>query len=503
MKRFFYAILITVFAFIQPMFGQILRSPNFKTPAGMTEAEVGKIISTLDLKLAEYKKAGTLLDKKCGCINRESANAFKGLFELDGKIFNDLQEFPDETLYEIDGYTNIARNYFSQGGINFAISDAEIQSITPMEDEYICSVFLVKSTDKYYDSKANIISGTRAFNLEFVYGVRKNNQSNPKIKTIRPSIKPKNIANYVQYIGIDLRGGLQQASFTQMPGFNSTLGAKGAFVIEKGVSFGGGFVWYSNFFNPPKGAGKNLFATVGVQASYSTITAKLTDYSTPSKKTTIPLLSDKNIELGKIWFKTKSVAVTEEMSLVQVQIPIGVSYRLFKLPTSAVHLDVTYIPALSVYTASTLTGKGIYDHEAYYGNKRYSVLDDLASKESDPDSRLNQYLIDNPTVGLDKTVVAPDNKPQTTLSQQVGLSAVFFKDFVNDSPTFGIAFGINAVFGLTSFLQNKDINSPLFDFINQDGSMNTNWILGTYLQKVRLSNFGLRVIVYRKTSRKP
>jgi hypothetical protein len=500
-------LIFTLFSFFicaQTVLGQVQRVKDFKMPPGISEIEVDKIIVGIDKKLTEYRRAGTLLNPKTHVIDRESINAFKALFELDAKVYNDMQEYSDDILYEVEGYTNIARNYFSQDGISFGISDPILKTVAVYEDEYVCSVFLTKSTEKYYTSNADVKQESRTFNLEFVFAIRKNNLGVAKIRTIRSGTQTKIATSYTSYLGVDLRAGIQQVGNTTSTDF-ARFGAKGELSATAKPDYQGGFVWYSNFLGAKKSPKKNLFVTAGVNLQYSSLEATLKNYALPAYVVATAHLSDQSV-YDSLVFQALNVNVTENVSIARLQASLGVSYRLMNKSTTALMLDLTYVPSFSIYANSSIgnDSKGDYDlHD--FKNAYYNFLKELEN----PVPTSPSILAFKQKYSRGEQTIEYSWKPKTNLVHQVGLSLTFFKDFIDDSPTFGIAVGLDAIIGVSPLFDDITLGKgPLFKQINSRRDQNyqgddTTGLFGSYLQDVTLRNFGLRIVIYRKASRKP
>lgn len=480
------------------LFGQIQRAEDFMIPMGVSELDLSKIIGGIDQKLNEYRRFGKLLNPKTKIIDRESINLFKTLFEQDAKVYNDMQDLPDEVLYDLEGYANIARRYFNLEGVIFGITEPELKYLAVYDGEMVCSVFLSKAMDKFYNAEGEIKQESRAIPLEFVFSIPKNNLSAPKIRTIRSAAALIVADDYTSYIGIDLHGGMQQIGYV----FNK-YGAQGNVSANASLAYQAGLVWYSNFFGRAKSRRKNLFATVGLNLQYSQVKGQLSIDSLPAEAPFELNLSN-GIPFDKLVFRTEKVEATEKRTLIQLQMPVGVSYRLLHRNTIALMLDVAYVPALSISGNSEIENGsyGIYNLVGIKGKINYDY--NKAEPGTNNLSSIYDLLIKDRSLGRQKIEYAW--KPKMNLTHQVGVALTFFKDFIDDSPSFGIAFGINAVVGLSNVLENETLDKgALFSGIKdgRDTQYANTGILGTYIQDVTIRNFGLRLIVYRKATRKP
>jgi len=490
----------------------ITKSPTLTLPASISLTQCDEIIKALNEKLENYKKTATLFNKKNNRIDRESVEDFKKNFSLDAKVLNDLYEYREEYLQDLDGYINIVRLYFPNAGIRFGISNPVLESIEETDSRYSVVIKLEKQTERFYNANGEVLDGVRIQKLAFVYDIRKGELNSSKITLIRyggPDIDPP--SPYFNYYGLELSAGIANWSFNnKLPetATNSKAGGKIKNLNGKAWSVGGTF--RSNFFAKEKSPSKNLFLIGGVRLSSSDFKVELSSYSVAPLYRS-EALNSKGEKTDSLYRLGHDIQVTEQYSSMGLSVPVGLSYRILNKPKSALMLDVCYVPTFDFIANTTVKGEGVY--EIKQGNNNFTSL-------LQPDA-LDAFINDN---ALDKRNIDYSTKPTKQLSNSVGLSLMYYKDLQDDLSCLGIAIGLDVLWGLTAKIKDITIDSDKFEYINDnnkdvkwDGSdpfrspnlgsiypvRNDGGLIGTYLQKNLLRQIGLKVILYYKQGRKP
>jgi hypothetical protein len=490
----------------------ITKSPALALPASVSLGQCDDIIKVLNGKLDNYKKSGTLFNKKAGRIDRESVEAFKKNFSLDAKLFNDLYEYNEEYLQDLDGYIQLVRSYFPSEGVRFAISNPVLTSIEETDNRYSVVVRLEKQTERYYNSNGEVKDGIRIHVLDFVYDIRKGELNSAKLTFIRGL--PREIpAFYFTYWGLELSVGKAIWSANKLlPEVASPTKAGGKIENLNGTAWSVGGTWRSNFFANKKSPSKNLFLVGGIRVSGSCYKLKLSDYKTvPLSKSNVVDSTGK--PLGKIYRVGQNIGVTESFTSLGVSVPLGISYRILNKPNSALMVDVSYVPTIALSAKTTVIGQGDYD--AYY-ESIYTTIPQPINTSID-------VLKNNNLLGKNRPINY-STEPTKQLSHSLGLSLMYYRDFQQDLNSLGIAVGLDVLWGFTSIIKDKNLDSDKFEYIN-DKSEDVTWtgedpwrkdnlgyiynkrydggIIGTYLQKNLLKQIGIKVILYYKQGRKP
>ncbi|MEI6410840.1 MAG: hypothetical protein WCR52_15730 [Bacteroidota bacterium] len=487
---------------------KIQRALDLSLENQIPEPEINRIVNALNLRLEEYGKAATLFNKNTRSINDESVAEFKNLFTPDAKICNDLYEY-EEQLQGLNQYIGIAMDYFEREGIRFTLSDPVLKSIKEVDQHYICSVSLKKETEKYYKGNGEIIAEPKIHELEFVFDIQKNDWNSTKISAIRSYKLLSIIAPYVQYLDNTISFGVLQTSYSIAQEFKD-FAKSGDLSIKSGFRIGDGFTWRSNFLAPLKSSKKNLFVTVGLQGTYTALETELKDYSIFPEKID-SLYSGSGDFYDYLYREAKAINVIEKIQNINLNLPIGLSYRVLNKPKTALFFEVSYIPSFSLYSKSTTTGTGRYDKVIYMNNNTFNGYQYSQVEEID---RLYSLGVNSNSVIEDgnKSFLGEKNidysfKPKVKISHQVGLSATIFNDFFKRNKTFGIAIGVDAIFELQPFVNNVvGLKRPEFEYISTSGKdlyVLDSSLLGPYIQDVKVRNIGLHIAFYQKRSRKP
>lgn len=494
----------------------ITKSPTLALPASVSLGQCDDIIKVLNGKLDNYKKSGTLFNKKAGSINRESVEEFKKNFSLDAKLFNDLYEYNDDYLQDLDGYIQLARSYFPNEGLRFAISNPVLVSIEETDNRYAVVVKLEKQTERYYNSNGEVKDGIRIHVLDFVYDIRKGELNSAKLTFIRYGIKIDPPATYFSYLGLELSAGTAIWSGNNLlPELATPTKAGGKIENLNGTAWSVGGTWRSNFFAKKKSPRKNLFLVGGIRVCGSSYKIKLSDYKTVPRFQSDGKDSTKN-KKDAYYRVGENIEVTESYTSFGFSVPVGMSYRILNKPNSALMVDVTYVPTIALSAKTTGIGQGDYDIYQEI-NTIYSQNDQKGGVPSD-DAFKKDYLLGK------RRPINYATDPKTQFSHSLGLSLMYYKDFQQDLNSLGIAVGLDVLWGFTSIIKDKNVDSNKFEYIN-DKSEDVKWngehphrspnldsfypvrndggIIGTYMQKNLLKQIGIKVILYYKQGRKP
>lgn len=493
----------------------IAQSPNILWPSSLSFAQKDELIKALNKKLDNYKKTATLLNKKTGRIDRESVDEFKKNFSLDAKIFNDMYEYDQDYLQDLDGYIQLARLYFPTEGVRFGITKADLIAVEETDNRYTVIVRVEKQTEKYYDAEGIVHDKVRFNILDFVYDIRKGDTNSAKITTIRGvNVDPP--ANYYTYYGLELNYNLSNWNFKNTLSESPVTGkSSGKITNNNGKAWSAGFVWRSNFFAKPKSASKNLFLLAGIRVSNCDWTIDLSDYQLPDRFYKDAILENDEGEKTDSLFRTsKNIQLKESYSSLGVNASLGVSYRVFHTSKSVLMVDLTYVPGFDLSTKSTISGTGDYD----------LVQKKVYSSDPQPTSSVD-YLKKDLYLGKDRPIEY-STKPGHSINHSVGLSAMYYKDLQNDLNSLGVALGLDLVWGLTSKIKDYTISNDKFEYIN-DAKVDVNWdeskgipfrqtnlspyyplrddggVLGYYLRNSMLRQIGIKLIIYYKQGRKP
>lgn len=492
----------------------ITKSPALALPASVSLGQCDDIIKVLNGKLDNYKKSGTLFNKKAGSINRESVEEFKKNFSLDAKLFNDLYEYNEDYLQDLDGYIQLARSYFPNEGLRFAISNPVLISIEETDNRYAVVVKLEKQTERYYNSNGEVKDGIRVHVLDFVYDIRKGELNSAKLTFIRYGIKIDPPATYFSYLGLELSAGTAIWSGNNLlPELATPTNAGGKIENLNATAWSVGGTWRSNFFAKKKSPRKNLFLVGGIRVCGSSYKIKLSDYKTVPRFQSNVEDSTGNV-VGKIYRVGQNIGVTESFKSLGVSVPLGISYRILNKPNSALMVDVTYVPTIALSAKTTVIGQGDYD--TYY-KSIYSTIPQAINTSID--------VLKNDNLLGENRPINYSTEPTKQLSHSLGLSLMYYRDFQQDLNSLGIAVGLDVLWGFTSIIKDKNVDFDKFEYIN-DKSEDVKWnendpwratnldsfydapqddvgVIGNYLQKNLLKQIGIKVILYYKQGRKP
>ena len=487
---------ITMSAQVRVYFSNKLDAPTLEAK-GLNADQQKMVLSGLTESINKYMKYGKLLNPKTKQIDRESVANFKSLFTVDARVFNDLREVPESFLWDIDDYIEKARAYFPDYGVNFGIRNAEITSIEyDSRDAYYTFIIKAsKSIERFYTAEGDVERGTQTHDLDFIYTFKLDRLDNIKISIIR-GVAGKTPDVYTRIIGGGAEFGLGKASFTETDLFNKA-GNTGTLDIKNNFNFNVQGNLYTNFFAGKKNPNKRLFLAVGASLGIQKITGELQDYSTSGTLSVNGEIPNNQVVVTEIGREATDVNIDEIQTRIIAKAPIGIGFRLLNNNTNSFFIKAQWVPSYALSSIKNELQNGTGDYAIDISDYNFNSSDNNAYDDSDFAQAYN--------IGDDKSINA---KPTiaTKFSHGVQLSVMFLKDFIDDSPTWGIAIGGHYYLPLSDLwtYDLTDANAIDKPFLYANDEVYTRQgVLQPFAEKARLSTFGISITIYRKTNRQP
>ncbi len=465
-------------------------------------------------RLLEYVKRGKMINPKTRIVDSESALSFKELFSLDAKLINDLREVPEAYPYSVDEYIDRAMEYFPAYGLSFylddiaTITDGELDEVT---NRYTFTIALYKSVNQYYKENGLVENGTKAYQLDFVYSLKMDELESARINLIRRSAldetKPADL--YTKLFDLSFGVGYGLASYDET--FMDMDAQKDKFTLNPGLNLNIGLSAYTNGLASKTSPNKRLFLTGGVMGFYQKISAELDNYRTSGPlgniRASLPGSPQTNIADGSMRM-ADSVYVKEEQTIIGMRIPVGIGVRLHNKNTSFSMLKIQYAPSFALSTLGSMAGSGKYDMKNDFtipynpntqGNSSYSGNFNTSEGKSYSDTEFAKAY------ELGKLGFDADPKLETALTHGIMLSGLYFKDFVDDGKTFGVAFGLQYYLPFTGLWNFNDevADKPFWYSTDEKANYVKHGILTPFVEGAKLSYFGISLNIYYKKTDQP
>ncbi len=469
----------------------------------LDDSERRQVEEALTERLAAYVERGKLLNPKTRVVDRESAIRFKELFSLDAKIFNDLREVPEQYLRSVDEYIDLARSYFSAYGLSFGLNKASITDGEFVEGtgRYTFTIVVSKTVSQYFKENGVVENGTRTYTLDFIYSIKLSEPENARINMIRRSVlddaKPADL--YVGLSELALGVGYGIPSFSETAFFNDG-NKEGKLNLKSDFTFNIGPSTYSNGFNKKDSPNKRLFLTGGAMGFYQKITGELRDYNTNTPINVQGRIPETQVNVaGDVLRIAQNVDIDEEQTLIGLRATVGVAVRLHNKNTSFSMLKLQYAPSMVIPSSTLGNMKGTGDYAIDINDADQNHLFNSLEENAYAD---NNFAIAY-DIGMQKEIKAEPELKKLVTSHGIMVSGLYFKDFVDDSPTFGVAVGLHYYLPLTGLwnFEKGDIEDKPFLYTNSEYVKHG--VLSPFMEDVKLSYIGISINVYRKKTRQP
>ncbi len=442
----------------------------------------------------------SVIDVDNRSIDREKALRFEKLFSLDAMVINDLREEPEEIPVGIITYMEFVEDYFTEVGVDFSITSAEIVNVSyaPSNSYYNVDVRVGKSVRNFIPARGTVERGERDYNLKFNVTLRRGEPASARISTIN---LPGGVfaADYLSYLGFGATVGRGSAAF----GESSVLAnpaTSGGFDLDGNLHLGAGLYYMSNFFAPKGAAAKRLYLVGRLGLTNTRLTGTLTDYATSAPFTVTGQTADE-VVFTTMQRDVTGLEASEDNSLTSIQAGLGLSYNVHAGKKSSVFISAEYAPSYLISGGGSVSGGGNYriTQAERLPDGTELVFSSSAPRAYDPESGFAS------SYDVGELAFRGDTELESSLSHGILLSATFMRDALADSPTYGIGFGAQYYLPLTNtYGRAADFEDTPFLYTDAtDRRYVDPGLLGVLDVDTRISHFGVWLSVYLKKSRRP
>ncbi|MEM9834972.1 MAG: hypothetical protein AAF828_00635 [Bacteroidota bacterium] len=476
----------------------------FNNVANLSAADKTAIQDGIAQQLDAYKRLGSLINPATNKVDETSIQQFRELFvSWDSRVYNDAQEVPD--VVSLRTYVDRVRTFLEMDGLSFDIRSANIIAVQPIygsNGRYDVTVAVPKQVMNTYRPGGGSNSVTKFYMLNFNYRLKIDAASEAKIDYIRPE-EGKAAERYTNILGLGLGGGLSLVNGSESALFN-TAATSGSLEVSGGLQAQGGLYFLTNFFASKTSPTKQLFLNVGVEGFLTQVELSLNNYATEESlnldvaNTTNGTLNDLGTFTGSR--QASNVNLVETQNLGGIHIPIGVAYQLLKKKQTQAFLSVQYAPGLLLFNSGSYddAANGDYNFTFTVDGEVFNTADDnfYATNGNATTPFQEAY-----SVGEDLPITAEPSL-ETSFYHGVKFSALYLKDFLDNSSTLGVGLGLHYYLPLTSPWANDESVAAPFVFNNRSNFVDPGAIT-PFLTDGGLGYFGITLNIYTKNTRKP
>ncbi len=471
----------------------VTNAPNIFVEESISQGEVAAVAAASRSILGVYAEKGHMRDDR-GKVSRAAGNEFKNLFKATARIYPDYLEYPGDRNEDIFAYRSTVVSKFARQGLPYTIQNAELMAVMGEGFRfYVAKIRFNKLMQAYLDGRGNVRSaaegGIRDFRLEMTVEISTEDPSQWHIRSIvcaENCARPK--ANHSQFMGLTASFGLpaSSASALSIPGVR----AESTIDFRETLNVGIGARLTSNYLLPRDAQNKNLYLTIGADVRYRRFATDVANYSLdPFPMSDLDGISFDD-ERAQYERRVTDVSLRERASIVSVEFPLGVSYRILEGVSNFLHLEATAHPSL-VVGKSVRWSEGAGRFDGILPGARFSVLRDSEhSGTKDPESNIFnacdcEELRRNETSSI-----------ETGLGLWVQLSPTFYTNLNNDRSALGLQISLDMAMNVRSPLGGEPAEQPYLRNPNGESGVFANGYFDTKLHYV-----GIRAGVYLQTIR--
>ena len=474
-------------------------SPNMVVEESIAGSEVEKVATAARKILNEYTALGHIRNEN-GVPTQRVANDFQNLFKATATVFSDYLEYPGGTGEDIAEYRRILMEKFPNEGFPYDVSNAELSGVSGEGFRFfIAKIRFKKSIKKYVDGRGRIRDaaqdGSRDFILEMTVEISVDDLGLYKIREIvcadgcgRPA------ADRVRYLSGTLSIGLPLTSSDLLPITNVDMSATSAINFKHTLQASVGGRWTSNVLNPDAASNKNIFLTVGGELSFSRFSSQLRDYAL------LPIGEERfngttnEGEVAEYRRLVTNVTLDEDVSMVSLDLPFGLSYRILNDYDRAFMIDFLARPTLTVSKSISLSrAEGRYDGVIPEAN--FSVLENYPRPLDQPGGIPENPILDptnNPFNACECDLLTrTESELATGLGLWLQISPTYYTNLDNDDPALGLQFSLDLAYNISSPITSSAASDAYYrDPRGEEG------VLANGYFKHGLHYIGIRVGVY-------
>lgn len=464
----------------------LIINPDMIIYEGVTDDSdlMKKLSEATKIAVNEYASKGSLLPEDGEFITTKSANEFKALFKPTAKLFVDYFEYPGDPV-DVFSYKDDVYSFFESEGFQFKIEDAFFNQVqpTPIDDPryYMSTVTFTKRILNYVNDDREVqepLTGEeRTYTLSMDIEISARDFSKFLILGVKCTAEcSETAADAEAYIDFSLGAALPFTAASATSDFTSKYGNSLDFSSKP--AFSAGLSVTSTYLSPKSAGVKNLFLTAGIYYRFWQLESTLTDFSIA------PFSASASDEFGGTTAYQRIVGPVngvEEVTMHNLEIPIGVSYRLIDNYRSSIHLAATLRPSITLTKTKAFTGNGTYDGSVAEANFRFLELNaaNLTDRDIAP-YEVGDYNIEN-------------SPPlETGLGLWLQLSPTYYGEITNDDPSVGFQLSLDLGFNILSAIASNPVSGTGEDQLFAYPDVMPSTLVNGYFDAVKLHYIGLR-----------
>lgn len=460
MKTYFLILILTVASLdlvAQPIKIALNAGPEPIIAASISPELRNQIILSVEQKLNEYIELGSLLDKSQRRVTSVSIDRFRALFNAAAELPKDYLEFVPTQPVGLSEYCNEVFQRLETRGLQMTISAARLLEI--IDDPtgfYVIRVAVDKSLYNYLAEHggSKISTSGRHFKQIFHFDILKTRPEEVKIANIMGETRPP-AADYARYFGPSLAVGLPLVQSTLSDNWNNRSESQGNLSINGGVSFAIGFDYITNRLLPRSAPRKNLFASVGIHLTTSSLSTKLENVSIGEFSA---VASTQNDTLA-YQRSAQDIQAKEVLTVTSLTIPVGIAWRLKSSRKVDVFVAARLLPSFTLTDWGRLDGEGTYAASIAGASWRSDHPNAVNPEQLDDPSKFGPFIIGQRSLeGSPSPTVAP-----FTLAIQ--LSPQAYIRLSDTNPNWSLLLGLDLHYQFKSSIEHEDSGAgDLFQF---------------------------------------
>ncbi|MEL7118075.1 MAG: hypothetical protein AAFO07_01500, partial [Bacteroidota bacterium] len=341
-------------------------SPQLLAPstAVLSNSDRDNAVRELEAFLNTYAQLATLRDEEAGGqVTENSVRNFRDIFNPSASIVKDFVENIPQGGISLREYTDqVFGSRLRVEGLQFNINEAELLEIRDIGGGFLSfKVKVVKIFYNYLGSDARVVNGVvRPSEQNIYFEVPVSDLADFQVGNIERVCKGKECDpadEYVNVYSLDVGAGLSLPSTTLSAYATGTngLNAPNLLDVGSGLVFSAGVgITTNRLVNPESSSKKALFLNAGVRASIYSIE---TTFQRPRFE-----LANQTVSGAANYDRIVNAHNgVEDMTVINVEVPVGLGYRLLETRKSMLLLNVSVVPTLNLSASGSYSGTGSYD----------------------------------------------------------------------------------------------------------------------------------------------
>lgn len=325
--------------------------------AELEEEEKDQILESSTEILNSYAEFATFRDSD-GVFSDEAYTDYLSIFSGNAEVYNDLAK-KNQTNINYATYADNVYTYMQKGGVKFEITETYLDEITyDSSGFYVITVSFIKTMFNGLSDDNTIVNfpnNGKNFDLKMQIEVPEYDLSDAAILNILGESTKVRVesANLISVNGNYHRGSVSKTASTTIEGYSDDMDVD---YNSYGVD-----VVLRRSIN----AKKTLFLAVGASAGFHNFSTDLSSF-TGSIADVIDVkvggqaFAENNSLQDATLAATREVlsvnGFNEELQVIDIQIPIGISYKVFESYDWDIFVDVSVVPTYSIASSGKYNG---------------------------------------------------------------------------------------------------------------------------------------------------